>query len=82
MGLDLVEFVIRVEEEFDLYIPDEVRSSFVTPRRVIDYISSQTPEKAREEVAGKVWKILVYETGIDRSKFNEDSRFIEGMGID
>jgi len=81
LGLDLVEFVMRVEEEFDLDIPDEIRSTLVTPRKVIDHLSSRMPGP-RDEIAEKVWEFLEYETGIDKSNFTEDSRFIEDMGID
>ena len=81
LGLDLVEFVMSVEEEFDFDIPDEIRSTLVTPRKVIDYLSFQT-SRPRDEIAETVWKFLEYETGIDKSNFTEDSRFIEDMGID
>lgn len=83
MGLDIVEFVMSVEEEFQLEIPDNVKATFVNPRTIIDYIALQVQEKfTREQVAEKIWEILVYKTGIKRSKFDEDSRFIEDMGLD
>jgi acyl carrier protein len=83
MGLDLVEFVMAVEQEFKLEIPDEAAETFVSPKFVIDYIFSQRKESlTREEVAEKVWQILVYETAIKREDFDENSRFIQDMGID
>lgn len=83
MGLDLVEFVMSVEEEFELEIPDEIAASFVNPKAIIDYVSLQVEGKfSRHQVAEKIWEILVYETGINREKFNEESRFIADMGID
>jgi acyl carrier protein len=83
MGLDLVEFVMAVEEEFQLEIPNEVKEGFVKPKPVIDYVAAQVQGKfTREQVAEKIWSILIYETSIDRTKFDENSRFIEDMGID
>jgi acyl carrier protein len=35
MGLDLVELVMWVEEEFDVTIPDEAASLMRTPRDII-----------------------------------------------
>lgn len=44
MGLDIVEFVMSVEEAFGLRIPDDVATSLTTPRRVIDYVYGQLPQ--------------------------------------
>ncbi len=85
MGLDLVEMVCRIEEEFEITIPDEVAVTLVTPRSVIDYlmtIPKINKKCSRNYVAIIVWLILEDEAGIDRKDYNEDSRFIEDMGMD
>lgn len=85
MGLDLVEMVMRIEEEFEITIPDEIAVTLVTPKTVIDYLISipKINEKcSRNYIAIIVWLILEDETGIDRKDYNEDSRFIEDMGMD
>lgn len=83
MGLDIVEFVMSVEEEFQIEIPDETKTTFVNLKTGIDYVFSRVQNRcSREQVAEIVWKILIYETGIDRSRFDENSRFIEDMGLD
>ena len=41
MGLDLVELVIRVEETFNVPIPDRVATELDTPGKVTDYVLSQ-----------------------------------------
>lgn len=43
MGLDMVEFVMDVEETFELAIPDPVAQTISTPRKLIDYLHSQLP---------------------------------------
>ena len=85
MGLDLVEMVIRVEEEFDIQFPDEDASKITTPKELIDYLMSrpEVSEKwSRDYVNLSVWMIIEDELGINKENFNDDSRFIEDMGAD
>lgn len=85
MGLDLVETVMRIEEEFEITIPNEIAVTLVTPRTVIDYLMSRpeiSENYSRDSVAASVWLILEDEAAINRKDYNEDSRFIEDMGMD
>ncbi len=85
MGLDLVEMVYRIEEDFDITIPDEVAETLITPRNVIDYVMSRSEisEKwSRDYVQTTVWQIIEDEGGIQRKDFNDDSRFVQDMGLD
>jgi len=41
MGLDIVEFVISVEDAFGIAIPNQVAQNLVTPRAVADYVQSR-----------------------------------------
>lgn len=85
MGLDLVETVIRIEEEFEIRISDQDAARLTTPREVIDYLMSrhEVAEKwSRDYVSLSFWMILEDELGIDRNDFHGDSRFIEDMGAD
>jgi len=84
MGLDLVETVLRIEEEFEIIIPNSVAEKLTTPRMVIDYLMSlpKVNEKwSRDYVSLSVWMIIEDEGGIERKDFNDDSRFIEDMGM-
>ncbi len=82
MGLDLVEMVIRIEAEFEIEIPNETAEKFTTPKIVIDYLQPQFANRPREYLADRIWLIIEDETGIERNNYNEDSRFIEDMGMD
>jgi hypothetical protein len=43
MGLDIVEFVMAIEDTFDVRIPNRAAESLTTPRKLIDYIHGQLP---------------------------------------
>ena len=84
MGLDLVETIYSIEEEFEITIHDEVATTLTTPRKVIDHLMSLSKvnkKQSRNDVASSVWTIIENEGGINREDFNEDSRFVEDLGM-
>ncbi len=83
MGLELVSLVYRLEEEFEITIPDEVAVTMVSPRIVIDWIAAHPKVSAqwsRGYVEVTVWLAIEDELCIKKDGFHEDSRFIEDMG--
>jgi hypothetical protein len=44
MGLDIVEFVMGLEEAFGVRVPDDIAATLTTPRTLIDYVHSQLPK--------------------------------------
>lgn len=82
MGLELVEFVYVIEEEFEIEIPPDVAEKITTPRKLIDYLMTipKIKEKwSRDYVSLTIMMILEDEIGVSREKMNEDSRFIEDL---
>lgn len=86
MGLDLVELVMRVEEEFEIEIPDVEAEKMITPKHVIDYVIKQPNVRnkrlPRDLIASEVWEMIEDEGGVTRNDFDENSHFIEDMGMD
>ncbi len=86
MGLDLVELVMRFEEEFETNIPDQIAPNLSTPKDVVDFLITKPEIKNKgmtcKSVTQKVWLIIEDEIGIDISKYNENSRFVDDMHID
>lgn len=77
--------VIRVEDEFDIRMSDEDAARITTPRQLIDFLMARpelSGKRSRDTVAESVWQITEEELGVDRENFNEDSRFIEDMGVE
>ena len=84
MGLALVETVMRIEEEFEIAFPNEVSETLTTPRMIIDYLMNLpkvNKKWSRDYVVLSVMMIIEEESGIYREDFNEDSRFIEDLGM-
>ncbi len=82
MGLDTVELVIALEDEFRLSIPDAEAATLTTPRKVIDYLiaNGAGAGRSRAEVARIVRRVIERETSV--YDFTEDSRFVEDMYLD
>ncbi len=86
MGLDTVELVMAIEEEFDLEIPNETCALLETPRQVIDWIVEVREGSAlavpREQVAAKVKQITIHQSGIRENRYWERGKFIADFGMD
>ncbi|HMT07800.1 MAG TPA: hypothetical protein PKA82_07325 [Pyrinomonadaceae bacterium] len=83
MGLELVTLVQRLEDDFEIIISDEDATKMKTPRDVIEFISSHPKvagQWSKEYVEITVWMAVEDELGIDKDRFNDDSRFVEDMG--
>ncbi len=51
MGLDLVEFVMEVEEVFQYRFPNEDLLAITTPGKLIDYLATRLPAEATRRVS-------------------------------
>jgi hypothetical protein len=73
MGLDIVEFVMDVEDTFKVRIPDRVAASLVTPRLLINYIHSRLPQSGESRCLSQrafyaIRRELAPRVGIPRSQ--------------
>lgn len=87
MGLDTVELVMRIEEEFAITIADQDAEQLMTVSDLYDCIESKVLEKSTSEVNeealfGKFIKIMVDQTGIDRAKIQLTASIVEDLGLD
>lgn len=91
MGLELVEFVMTLEEEFKVDIPDSVAQTLTTPRKVYEWLilelRADNPHAipfgkawSREQVVERTREIIREQFGI--AKFSDDDSFVEDLGID
>lgn len=91
MGLELVELVMTLEEEFKVSIPDGVAQTLTTPRKVYEWLirelRADKPDAipfgktwTREQVIERTREIIREQFGI--TKFNDDDTFVDDLGID
>ena len=83
MGLDTVELILRVEEDFEIEIPNEIAEKLTTPRKFIDYVMSHPKFREapppREYIADRIWSIIEDVVGVSRKDYHEDSRIVDDM---
>ena len=92
MGLDFVELVILVEEHFEIDIPDEVAGTLDTPGKLKRFVgvevgrSGSSGERPRtwshSEISEAIDSIVEDQAGIERSRFHDDSHFVDDLGLD
>lgn len=83
MGLELVELVKRIEQEFDVTITDEEATSMATPRGVIDWLAAHpqvSKQWSRGYIEVTVWQCIEDELGVKKEDYTDDSRFVQDMG--
>ncbi len=91
MGMDIVELVIRTEEEFGIDIPDEMAEKLVTVGDLADCVqvclklatgenvwARRSPERVRRRVRA----IVVHQQGLRRSQVVDSARFVDDLGMD
>ena len=86
MGLEIVEFLMQIEEKLDINIPDEDSNHLLTVGSLCEYIVNKKKAQGEiihiNEVFQRVKKIID-ETGYAEDNIIEmESRFIEDLGFD
>jgi len=80
--LDIVDWIMELESEFGLTIPNEVAGTFETPRRAADYIARRVdpgvwpPDRIEE----RVLQLTATAFGVSRSQVRLDSRIVQDLG--
>ncbi len=86
MGLDTVEFVMWVEDEFGIDIPDRDASEMLTVGELCRYVASRIPQKVSgdidQEIFDKVSHHLNTQFGVPLCQILPDARFVRDLGLD
>lgn len=85
MGLEIVEFIMSVEEKFGIEIADRDAEKLTTVRKLIDYIMTKVkPGEDRgcmtqREIHRLRRALIIEQFGV--TQFSDDSRFVQDMRI-
>jgi len=89
MGLDIVEMVMEVEDQFGLVIPDADAARLQTVGDLYSYVRAHArglPERPVPGAPDTVWErlldVLEEETGHERSRLTPGARFVRDLGMD
>lgn len=83
MGLDTVEFIIDLEEEFAIEIPDEDAELLGTVGEIGKYICEHSPQEVSYELAlRRVISILVNIYDVKEGQANANSHVVYDLGLD
>jgi acyl carrier protein len=80
MGLDSVELLLMVEEEFEVSITDQEAGDLFTVGDLVDMVTA----KSQAETAGvydRVRRIIVVEFGVAVEKVRPEARIVRDLGI-
>ncbi len=90
MGLESVELVMAIEEEFDISIPDEEAGNLDTVGKLYQYIldilylkqSGSSGEVDESDVWERTREVIVSQLGVDLEEVTEDASFVADLGIE
>jgi hypothetical protein len=80
VGLDTVEFVMSVEKEFGIEVPDADAERLLTPGAVVSYLMTRRADLPRAEIEGTIRRLMEDELGI--TEFGWDQEFVKDLGVD
>lgn len=83
MGLDSVELIMRIEEEFSIEISDIEAGEILT---VGDFYKLILKKIDRADDNQEIWEMLcnaiIEQGGVPRAKITPDARIVDDLGID
>ncbi len=86
MGLDTVELVMAVEEEFGLEIPDAAAEEMITVGEMHSFLVSELRRRGRESDPAQVFErmrtIIVRQLGVNPDEVILSARFVKDLHAD
>jgi acyl carrier protein len=82
VGLDSVELVLDVEEEFGIRIAEADAERLRSIRDVADYLQQRGIPAPRRQVVDKLRELAARLARVPIDQVSEESRFVEDLGFD
>lgn len=84
MGLDVVELVMAVEEEFSIEVNDEEAAQLATCGSLADYVVKQLRARGDTRTQDEVWTrlkdLIVEQLGVKADEVKREAKFYEDLG--
>lgn len=84
MGLDTVELVMAIEDEFDFQIPNEDASRLESVGDMLLYIveKQHIEQEKEDEIWNRLKTIVISQLGVKPEQVTRDARFVKDLGAD
>ena len=83
MGLDTVELLMDLEEEFEIEIPDDHAQQMATVGEIAKYVCKYSKQELTYEIAlRKIIGILVKNYGVPEGKAISSSHIVYDLGLE
>lgn len=86
MGLDSVELVMEIEEEFAVAISDEVAPTLGRMGELRDFVEQMLADRGEAVSESNVWerlKVLVgHQLGVDPATLRPETHLVHDLGMD
>ena len=85
MGMDTVELVMAVEEEFLMTIPNDVAATLDTAGKLYEFIllnHGLDGDFNRDQIWNKLVDVIIHQLGVRREEVKKESNFVYDLGAD
>jgi len=86
MGLDTVELIMAIEEEFGIDIPNDVAAHIATMGHISAYVFKCLEAQGKKPDPEATWEqvkaIVVYQLGVKPEEVTPDAYIVRDLGID
>jgi acyl carrier protein len=86
MGLDGVELVMEIEDEFEIQTSDSDAAAMLTIGDVVRYVASQKDQRATDaadvqKIRHRVCVIVSEQMGVPIASLSDATRFVEDLNV-
>jgi acyl carrier protein len=86
MGLDTVELVMAIEEEFGIEIPNEDAAALTTAGDISAYVVKQLTALGKQPSSGETWErvksVIAYQLGVKLEGVTPEAHIVRDLGAD
>jgi len=82
VGLDIVEMIMAVEEEFEFAIPDAEASKLETVGQLFAHVQAHAPMGRAPEAWERLLAVIARDVGVEAASLRAETRFVYDLRMD